>query len=173
MDLENIMYNPEDPDILEEVVVALVGLPIAFSLQKMVETIQECDAWNVMGFSQLGLATVFLVAYYFFYARTLQYQLRFLSNRKDIHAFLALLFLVISIIGLIVSGVVYQPECVSKSVNSILISTLGMTFAVIHAHYDNPEFLHKIRNYNVLSALILVFIFTVVLLPEVIDLPVC
>lgn len=163
------MNPPEYPDLLEEIVVALVGLPIAFTLQNIVQTIQDCASWNSTTYFHLILTTSFCITCYFLYASALQFQIRKLSINSNRHAFIAIICLVITISGLIVSGSVYKPDNVFFSVNYAILSIIGVSLAYFHILLNEPEFITTVRNYQILAIIIFVIFFGTVVFSSIVS----
>lgn len=161
--------KPDYPDLLEEIVVALVGLPIAFTLQNIVQTIQDYASWNSITYFHLILTTSFCITCYFLYASALQFQIRKLSINSNRHAFIAIICLVITISGLIVSGSVYKPDNVFFSVNYAILSIIGVSLAYFHILLNEPEFIATVRNYQILAIIIFVIFFGTVIFSSIVS----
>jgi len=127
------------PDIWDDVALALVGIPIAFSLQKLALFVLDSEAAFVWRVFLFGGAVAFYSLYYFSYTPALLSQLRLLLKEKRFpsHGVWTLVFLFSCLGGILMMGVMFDKthHDPMAALMSALFATMGLAGANLHVSF--------------------------------------
>lgn len=124
--------------IWDDVAAALVGIPIAFSLQKIISfvLISKGGTLTLQEFFFLSGTIAFYTLYYFSYTPALLSQLRLhlLEEGFPCHGVWALIFLLLCLGGILAMGVMFDKTHYNytKALIGALVATVGMVGAHLH-----------------------------------------